>query len=63
MCVPHVVECLRNYTVFKTKNLKLKIQDLNFSDMKKQERFTAPQHNMLLPETREGLQMASGAIT
>ena len=32
--------------------------------MKKQERFIAPQHNiMLLPKTREGLQMASGAIS
>ena len=32
--------------------------------MKKQERFTAPQHNiMLLPDPREGLQMASGAIS
>ena len=33
--------------------------------MKKPERFIAPQHNimLLLPETREGLQMASGAIS
>ena len=65
MCVPHAVECLCKYTAFKTKNLKLKIQDLNFSDIKKPERYTAPQHNimLLLPETREGLQMAGGVIT
>ena len=33
--------------------------------MKKQERFTAPQHNMmlLLPETSEGVKMADGAIS